>query len=35
MIIVEALILTHTAILQQTTFTKILNVHSVERNEHF
>ena len=25
----------HTAILQQTTFRKILNVHSAERNEHF
>ena len=25
----------HTAILQQTTFRKILNVHSTERNEHF
>ena len=25
----------HTAILQQTTFRKILNVHSSERNEHF
>ena len=25
----------HTAILQQTTFRKILNVHSPERNEHF
>ena len=25
----------HTVILQQTTFRKILNVHSAERNEHF
>ena len=25
----------HTAILRQTTFRKILNVHSAERNEHF
>ena len=25
----------HTAILQQTTFRKFLNVHSAERNEHF
>ena len=25
----------HTAILQQTTFRKILNVHSAERNKHF
>ena len=25
----------HTAILQQTTIRKILNVHSAERNEHF
>ena len=25
----------HTAILQQTTFRKIMNVHSAERNEQF
>ena len=25
----------HTAILQQTTYRKILSVHSAERNEHF
>ena len=25
----------HTAILQQTTFKYILNIHSAERNEHF
>ena len=24
----------HTAILQHTTFRKVLNVHSAERNEH-
>ena len=33
--IVSFSMLTHTAILQQTTFRKTLNVHSAERNEHF